>query len=88
MVGFPDGHERLCAIEWLVQRLAVEHCLRTPNPAAAADRLKAEGEEYGMLVMTSAINTGVAEQGVTGVEISAALATLLEHIPDDVRAAL
>ncbi|MFB9984696.1 hypothetical protein ACFSQQ_35075 [Mesorhizobium kowhaii] len=88
MAGFPEGHDRLCAIEWLVQRLAVEHCLRTANPFAAAEKLKAAGDEYGMLIMTSAINTGIAEQGLTGVEISAAIATLVEHIPDDVREAL
>ncbi|MGY2991825.1 hypothetical protein [Mesorhizobium sp. URHB0026] len=87
MTGFPEGHDRLCAIEWLVQRLAVEHCLRTPDPVAAAEKLKADAEEYGMLVMTSSINTGVTDQGVTGVEISAALSMLVEHIPDDVRAA-
>ncbi|MER8844023.1 hypothetical protein [Mesorhizobium australicum] len=61
--------------------------MRTPDPVAAAEKLKADAEEYGMLVMTSSINTGVTDQGVTGVEISAALSMLVEHIPDDVRAA-
>lgn len=84
-MSFPDGHDRLCAIEWLVQRLAVEHCLRTPDPIVA--HLKAAGEDYGTLVFTSAVKAGTAE-GMTGLDISTALALLVQNIPDDVRAPL
>ena len=86
-MSFPDGHDRLCAIEWLVQRLAVEHCLRTPDPIVAAEHLKAAGEDYGTLVFTSAVKAGTAE-GMTGLDISTALALLVRNIPDDVSAAL
>jgi hypothetical protein len=86
-MSFPDGHDRLCAIEWLVQRLAVEHCLRTPDPIVAAEHLKAAGEDYGTLVFTRAVKAGTAE-GMTGLDISTALALLVQNIPDDVRAAL
>lgn len=87
-MAFPEGHDRLCAIEWLVQRLAVEHCLRAPNPVATAENLKADGEEYGMNLFTQATNNGGTEQGMIGLEISTAIAMLVEHLPDDVREAL
>lgn len=51
MSGFSEEHVRLVAIEWLVQHLAVEHSLRTSNPAAAAQKIVADAEAYGQTIL-------------------------------------
>lgn len=88
MVGFPEGHDRLCAIEWLVRRLAVDRCFLEADPLAAAERLKAESEEYGMLLVKHAADSNVTEQAMVAIEISAAISMLVEDIPGDVEGAL
>ncbi|MEP0323017.1 hypothetical protein [Bauldia litoralis] len=86
MSGFSEEHERLVAIEWLVQRLAVEHCLSVRDPIAAAHQIVADAEAYGQEVIE------VAAQGEgqlhTAVGISASLSVLVEGLPADVADAI
>ncbi len=84
-VGFPEGHERLCALEWLLQRMATHHCLKQPDPKAAAAELFNAGDEYGMAMIGAA--SGNIDHVMTAVSISASIKMLLEPIVEDVNAA-
>ncbi|MCV9965426.1 hypothetical protein OIU34_26465 [Pararhizobium sp. BT-229] len=84
MVGFPEGHDRICAVEWLVQRLAVEHCLNSANPLGTAALLASDASDYGMAMVGQAAKEGVEEYLDTAIHISASLSLLLENLPNDV----
>lgn len=88
MTGFPEGHERLVAIEWLVARLAAEHCLRSSEPLSEAARIVEDAKEYGMTMIAAASGDGNINHVLTAVQISAALSQLVESLPEDVAASL
>ena len=87
-MAFSQDHERICAIEWLVQRLAVDHCMRSADPLAEAQKIVDEGQAYGDLMYTHASRSGNVDHSVTALSIAGAVATLVEHLPMDVQTTL
>lgn len=89
MAGFPEGHERLVALEWLVQRLAVEHCLARDSPLDEAGHIVKAADDYGMLMIEHASkSSGNSDNLLTAISIASALKELVEHLAADVRARL
>jgi len=86
--GFEESHERMVAIEWLLGKLAAEHCLAKPDPLAEANRLIEEGEIYSQAISAVATKSGVHTQFQTAVSIGTAIGMLLENVRDDVEASL
>ncbi len=84
-MAFSQDHERICAIEWLVQHLAIAHCLKSSDPVAEAHRVAAEGEEYGDLLYAHASQGGNTDHAITALSIGRAITTLLEHLASDVQ---
>jgi len=91
MVGFPESHDRLVALEWLVQRLAVEHCLATSNPIGEANRIVADSQAYTDAMVKMATRDqkgGLSDQLQTAFEIAVSMRMLVEHLPADVTDAI
>lgn len=87
-VGFSQDHERIVAIEWLVQRLAVEHCLMKPDAVAEAHKIISEGKSYSLAMTRLASQDGNPDHLMTSISIGAAITMLLEHLPSDVQSTL
>nr|WP_298094793.1 hypothetical protein [uncultured Shinella sp.] len=84
---FSRDHERICAIEWLVRRLAVEHCLKGTDPIVAAQQVVNDAQAFGEQLYASVSNGEQADEPATSIGIASAVSALVDRLVVDVEAA-
>jgi hypothetical protein len=80
MGQIPEGHARLVALEWLIERLAMSYCLRQPDPMGAAQLIKGAGGDYAEELVELASNNPDNLQMLIATEIGEAISKLTDQI--------
>jgi len=86
-MSFTQDHARITALEWFVEKLVVEHCMKQSNPAVAVAELKAQAESHGQLLIEMTAQRDDDSLSVA-VDIASSLGMLADEFENAVRIAV
>lgn len=79
-MGFANEYERLCALEWMVQQVALMVCRQSADPNQAVSALYDAGEDQAIAYIRLSANPEHADLAATAQGVGNAVMTLVEGV--------